>query len=78
MLRSKSSTVALLLLLTGCASAPTVPPLCPQLPELEEAAPEPPFTDRMQNFLLGNLPGQTDYSLGSSAAKPSIRPRVKP
>ena len=68
-----------LLLLQGCQTAPRVlvQAICPQIPELDQqpAAQVPSFTDRMQSFLQGKLPEQTDYSLTSNSAKlPTIKP----
>ena len=80
MLKLKSSIVVLLLPLMGCATVKTalIPAVCPQLPELEEAAPGPAFGGTMLDFLSGKLPGQTDYSLNSKPAKPNIKPRAGP
>ena len=66
----------LLMLLSGCQTAPSVPPsaqvMCPRLPPLiqEPAALEPSFTERMQNFLAGKLPEQSESSPTSPSAKP--------
>lgn len=64
--------VAMPLLLTACATAPSVPPVsrveCPKLPIIEMVEPgvlEASFTDQMLNFLSGSLsaPTPSDYSL---------------
>jgi hypothetical protein len=70
----------MLILLTACASAPTVRVLevCPKVPPLELGlspdALERSFTDRMENFLRGKLPGPTSYALPSG----SVRLRTTP
>jgi hypothetical protein len=71
----------MLILLTACASAPTVPrvlQVCPKPPPLELGlspdALERSFTDRMENFLRGKLDGPTSYALPSG----SVRLRTTP
>ena len=63
------------MLLTGCATVPNVlvKAVCPRVPALDQlpVALEPNFTDRMQAFLSGNLPEQTNFSLNSGNAKPN-------
>jgi len=53
-------SVLLLLLLTACATAPSVQP-CPRLPALEMLGEDvlgPSFTDRIASFLSGKIPEQ--------------------
>lgn len=58
MLKSLLSAASLTLLLSACASAPSVVQTCPVLPALAPLQPEPSLQERMQNFLQGKLPGQ--------------------
>lgn len=52
------STLALLTILSGCA---TVPPVCQEPPKLTARVPMgPSFQDRMRDFLSGKLPEQTN------------------
>ena len=61
------STIALLMLLSGCATAPID---CPRLPEPPARVPlGENFQDRMQQFLSGTLPTPVDYSLHSAPAR---------
>ncbi len=72
-MKSTGLSVVTLLLLTACASAPTVQPtvlqVCPKVPALELNLPpdalDHNFTDRMANFLQGKLPEQINYDLHS-------------
>ena len=57
MLKSQLSAASLTLLLSACASAPSVVQTCPALPALAPLQPEPSFQERMQSFLQGKLPG---------------------
>lgn len=82
MRKFKSSMLILLLLLQACTVVPRVliQRVCPAIPPLDQqpAALEPSFIDRMQDFLRGNLPEETEYSLTSPNAKlPTAQP-VKP
>lgn len=70
-MKSVALSVITLLLLTACASAPTVQPkvlqVCPKVPALELNLPpdalDHSFTDRMANFLQGKLPEPINYDL---------------
>lgn len=72
-MKSAGLSVVTLLLLTACASAPTVQPtvlqVCPKVPALDLDLPpgalDHNFTDRMANFLQGKLPEQINYDLHS-------------
>ena len=88
MLKRSHLACVSLVLLTACATAPTVPPtqvvtICPRLPSLEPLDPETadalerPFIDQMQNFLSGLLPMQPDYKLRSGPAAPPGKPTLK-
>ena len=77
----RNSMLILLMLLTGCTTAPRVlvQAICPRIPELDQppAAQVPAFTNRMQSFLQGNLPAPTSYSLTSGSARlptPTLAP----
>ena len=74
-------TILLLVLLQGCATAPSGPvvvqAVCPALPPLEQAAPEPSFTERMQSFLRGSLPALTGSDYSFPNAKLSTQPPAK-
>lgn len=60
------STLASLMLLSGCASAP---PACPSLPEKPVRAQlGPSFQERMQGFLFGKLPEPTNSETPSGPA----------
>lgn len=82
-MKSVALSVITLLLLTACASAPTVQPtvlqVCPKLPALElnlqPDALDRSFTDRMANFLQGKLPEQINYDLHSVPASQTV-PRL--
>ena len=71
------SMLAMLLLLTGCATGRNVQILevCPRVPvlelELEADALEHSFTDRMLNFLSGNLPEPTGLGLRLPLVSPT-------
>ena len=75
-MQSVALSVITLLLLTACASAPTVQPkvlqVCPKVPALELNLPpdalDRSFTDRMANFLQGKLPEPINYDLHSVPA----------
>ena len=75
-MQSVALSVITLLLLTACASAPTVQPkvlqVCPKMPALDLALPpdalDHSFTDRMANFLQGKLPEPINYDLHSEPA----------
>ena len=70
------STLAMLLLLTGCATGRNVQILevCPRVPvldlEMEPDALEHSFTDRMLNFLSGSLEMPTGLGLRLPTASP--------
>jgi len=72
--------LALPVLLTACASAPSAPPRqvpCPVPPVLDAppaSALEVRFLERMQNFLQGKLPEPTS----SAPASPSASNNTKP
>ena len=71
-MKSLASTLATLLLLTGCATGPRpvqVVEVCPKVPELELDAPARDWLGQMQLFLSGTLPTQPDYSLHSMPAR---------
>ena len=73
-MKSLASTLATLLLLTGCATAQRpvqVMEVCPVVPMLELDAPERDWQGQMQLFLQGLLPMQPDYSLRSTPASPT-------
>ena len=75
-MKSVALSVITLLLLTACASAPTVQPkvlqVCPKMPALDLDLPpdalDHSFTDRMANFLQGKLPEPINYDLHSVPA----------
>lgn len=79
-MKSVALSVITLLLLTACASAPTVQPkvlqVCPKVPALELNLPadalDRSFTDRMANFLQGKLPEQINYDLHSVPASQTV------
>lgn len=79
-MKSIALAVSTLLLLTACASAPTVQPkvlqVCPRLPALELNLPpdalEHSFTDRMGSFLQGKLPEPINYELRSAPASQTV------
>lgn len=79
-MKSVALSVITLLLLTACASVPTVQPtvlqVCPKLPALELNLPpdalDRSFTDRMANFLQGKLPEQINYDLHSVPASRTV------
>ena len=71
--------LTLLLLLSGCGSAPRaqVAPICPRIPALDQvqAAQVPSFTEATANFLRGNLTGHSAFLLTLPSAKlPTIKP----
>ena len=66
------SIVALLMLLSGCA---TVQNACPNLPEAPvKAEPGPSFQDRMRDFLSGKLPELTNSEHTSKPAMDGSKP----
>ena len=71
-MKSLVSTLATLLLLTGCATAPKpevrVMEVCPRVPLLELDAPERDWQGQMQLFLQGLLPTQPGLKLPSKPA----------
>ena len=79
-MKSIALSVITLLLLTACASVPTVQPtvlqVCPKVPALELNLPQDAldhsFTDRMANFLQGKLPEQINYDLHSVPASQTV------
>lgn len=79
-MKSVALSVITLLLLTACASAPTVQQkvlqVCPKVPALELNLPQDAldrsFTDRMANFLQGKLPEQINYDLHSVPASQTV------
>lgn len=79
MRNSRKLTLALLPLLTACASAPSAPPRPveqPKLPSLDKVAPavlEQDFLERMRNFLQGRLPEQISSAPPSPSATPSTK-----
>jgi hypothetical protein len=56
MKRLKLSVVILMLPLMGCVAVPVTP----QKPLMEKIATDKPFLPRMQDFLSGKLPEQTE------------------
>lgn len=65
--RSVALVAASLMLLSACASAPSV---CPSPPEPPAPVPlGPSFQDEMQRFLNGSLPEQMSYELRLPAAR---------
>lgn len=79
-MKSVALSVITLLLLTACASAPTVQPkvlqVCPKVPALELNLPpdalDRSFTDRMASFLQGRLPEPINYELHSVPASQTV------
>lgn len=79
MKRTSAVMLAWLMLLTGCATAPSVPPstdgqMCPNLPALEpkvEDALEPDFSETMQLFLRGTLTLRSASEISVTPATPS-------
>lgn len=80
MLKLRNLALILPVLLAACQTAPRVlvQAVCPAIPALEQDAPGPAFGDRMENFLRGNLPEQTDYGLTSGSASKPIKLPVTP
>lgn len=80
-MKSIAFAVSTLLLLTACATAPTVQimEVCPRVPALElnlpDGALEHDFIGTMQQLLQGNLPSQPNYRLPSLPVSP-IGPRL--
>ena len=79
----------LLVLLTACATGPTVQPtqvvtVCPRLPALEPLDPETQaalaldFTATIQRLLSGLPPLAISYELPSTHVVPSVPPTSKP
>ena len=61
-----ASTLAMLLILQGCA---TVPPVCPRLPAPPVLAPPgQSFQDEMRAILSASQPAQTSFELTSKPA----------
>lgn len=79
-MKSVALSVITLLLLTACASVPTVQPkvlqVCPKVPALELNLPpdalDRSFTDRMASFLQGKLPEPISYELHSVPASQTV------
>ncbi len=64
--------VSTLLILSGCATAPSpvqVLEVCPKVPPLELDVPARDWQGQMRSFLQGTLPMPPDYSLHSTNAK---------
>lgn len=64
--------VSMLLILSGCATAPTpvqVLEVCPKVPALELDAPARDWLGEMRSFLAGTLTTPPDYNLHSTPAK---------
>ena len=69
---------SLLLILSGCATAPRpvqVVQACPRVPPLVLDAPERDYPALIRSFLSGSVPTLPDYSLPSTSAAPST-PRL--
>ena len=63
-----ASALTLPMLLSACASAPSVCPNLPELPAVVELGPS--FQTRMRGFLSGKLPEQTNSVQPSKPARP--------
>lgn len=75
-MKSTAFAASTALLLTACATAPTVQimEVCPRIPALELSLPdgalEHDFIGTMQQLLQGKLPSQPNYSLPSLPVSP--------
>ena len=86
MTKSLASIALMLLLLSGCATAPSVPPIqvlevCPKLPPLENMpldALARDYSAQIASFLQGLLPTPTNYALDSKPVKLSTTQPAKP
>ena len=79
MQNSSRILAASVLLLSACATAPTVQVLevCPRVPELERASPdvlEPDYINLIAQFLSGSLPPLPNSKLGLKPATPLTTP----
>ncbi len=78
-MKKPASLLTIALLLTGCATAPSVQvlqqcPTLPELPPLPEAAQGPSFTERMQSLLSGSAETPISLSPPSTNAGQGIGP----
>lgn len=72
-LKTAALTLALLLLLPACATAPAAPPICPEPPpSIARERTDVDYLGMMRLFLQGTLPPLPDSKPPSEPATPSL------